>query len=399
MDDGAGHAPAARGHGVTAATVGNARPATVAEVAAAVRASVASTTPLRIVGRGGWLDAGRPVRAVERLHVDALTGIVDYTPGDLTLTARAGSPLAEIDRATRAEGQWLPLLPYGGDAGSLGATIATASAGPLAHAMGLPRDTVLGVEFVTGTGDIVRGGGRVVKNVAGFDLTRLIVGSWGTLGVITEVTVRLRARSERDESIAVEISDHPSELATFVERLRAAPLAPIALELIDTRLSHRLELGDRPVLLARLAGNDDSVAAQRRSLGTLAALRDVDVRVWVALRAEPAGASVFRISGPPSRFAELWQHAAMAASAGGGHACASVRRGVARIVLDGAHDRVRDAVDAAGTAFPIVHERLPAGLWASLSRGATDDRLSRGIKRAFDPRGVLNPGILGEAVA
>ena len=158
--------------------------------------------PLRIVGRGTWLDAGRPVRATETLSTRELSGITEYVPGDLTLTARAGTTLGEIREATAAHGQWLALDPSGSDDGTIGATIATASAGPLVTFFGAPRDLVLGVEFVTGAGVVARGGGRVVKNVAGFDLTRLLTGSWGTLGVITEVTVRLHARPEADESVA-----------------------------------------------------------------------------------------------------------------------------------------------------------------------------------------------------
>src|SRR5439155_9619738 len=101
-------------------------------------------------------------------------GIVEYVPGDLTLTARAGTTLAEIRDATAAEQQWLALDPHGSDDGTIGATVATASAGPLATAFGTPRDLVLGVEFLTGGGALARGGGRVVKNVAGFDLVRLL---------------------------------------------------------------------------------------------------------------------------------------------------------------------------------------------------------------------------------
>ena len=128
-------------------------------------------------------------------------------PGDLTLTARAGTTLAEIERATAAERQLLALDPYGTARGTIGATIATASAGPLAHAFGTPRDLVLGLEFVTGDGAVIRAGGRVVKNVAGFDLTRLLTGAWGTLGVITEVSVRLRALPEMEESVALAVRD------------------------------------------------------------------------------------------------------------------------------------------------------------------------------------------------
>ncbi|NUP54906.1 MAG: FAD-binding protein [Gemmatimonadaceae bacterium] len=171
-----------------------------------VRSARAAGTPLRIVGGGHWLDAGRPCRALETISLAEDAGIVEYEPGDLTLTARAGTTLADLARITRAEGQWLPLDPFGSAAGTLGATVATGSAGPLASAFGTPRDQVLGCEIVTGTADVVRAGGRVVKNVAGYDLTRLNVGAWGTLGVLTEISVRLRALPEMDRTFAVEVS-------------------------------------------------------------------------------------------------------------------------------------------------------------------------------------------------
>src|SRR5215207_1849086 len=172
-------------------------------------------TPLRLAGRGTWLDAGRPVHATDTLSTRELSGITEYVPGDLTLTARAGTTLAEIRETTKANGQWLALDPPGSDEGTLGATIATGSAGALRTFFGAPRDLALGVEFVTGAAVVARGGGRVVKNVAGFDLTRLLTGSWGTLGVITEVTVRLHARPEADESMAVSVDP-----ATGVSRVR-----------------------------------------------------------------------------------------------------------------------------------------------------------------------------------
>src|SRR5262245_32383481 len=124
------------------------RPGSPEEVREIVRDAIANRTSLRIVGRGTWLDAGRPVVADRYVSLDALTGIVDYTPGDLTLTARAGTTLAEIARATVEHGQWLALVPWGSDAGSLGATAATATAGPMSGALGTPRDVVIGIEAV-----------------------------------------------------------------------------------------------------------------------------------------------------------------------------------------------------------------------------------------------------------
>ena len=136
------------------------------DVAARVREARDANTPLRIVGRGHWLDAGRECRASQTLDLSALDGVIEYEPGDLTLTARAGTALSDIARVTAREGQWLTLDPFGSADGSLGATIATASAGPLASAFGTPRDHLLGCVAVTGNGDVVRAGGRVVKDGA-----------------------------------------------------------------------------------------------------------------------------------------------------------------------------------------------------------------------------------------
>lgn len=171
------------------------------QIATMVREAGASLTPLRIVGRGTWLDAGSPVAAGAHLTLEADTGIVAYVPDDLTLTARAGTTLRELAETLGEHDQWIALDPEGDHDSTLGATVATCSYGPAAAFFGTPRDQVLGMTVVLGTGEIIRVGGRVVKNVAGFDLTRLMVGAWGTLGVITEVTVRVRSRAMRPDSM------------------------------------------------------------------------------------------------------------------------------------------------------------------------------------------------------
>jgi glycolate oxidase FAD binding subunit len=173
-----------------------------AAISTAVRDAAANNTSLRIVGRGTWLDAGSPVAADARLLLEDDSGIVAYVPDDLTVTARAGTTLREMAEALGAHGQWIALDPEGGDDATLGATVATCSYGPAAAVFGTPRDQVLGMTVVLGTGDIIRPGGRVVKNVAGFDLTRLMIGAWGTLGVITEITLRVRSRAMRRDSMA-----------------------------------------------------------------------------------------------------------------------------------------------------------------------------------------------------
>jgi len=398
LDPRAGTPATAQPHSGAAAA---ARPADASEVRDAVRDAAARRTPLRLIGRGTWLDAGRPVARARPLSLDELSGIVEYTPGDLTLTARAGTMLADIAAATAAEGQWLPLEPWGGDAGSLGATIATASAGPMSGAFGTPRDIVLGLEAVTGAGAVVRGGGRVVKNVAGFDLTRLMVGAWGTLGVLTEISVRLRALPEHELTVAVPLPGAVPLVADVLARLRAADVAPVALELVSGTLARRLGVGAEATLLARVAGNAEVVAAQREALARLASIADLPPEVWTSLRvAEPADVSVVRLSGPVALFAETWAAAErIAATVDGGFAHASVLRSVARVVLPNEGGALAPATVAAlrdDTLGRRIFERLPAALWPALAPTPAGDRLSLRVRDAFDPQRVLNPGVLGE---
>jgi glycolate oxidase FAD binding subunit len=374
--------------------------ASTAEVESHVRDAMAHRAPLRIRGRGHWLHAGRPVRGARTLSLEALTGIVEYNPGDLTLTALAGTTLQEIASATAAERQWLALDPFGPDTSTLGATIATASAGPLAHSFGTPRDNVLGVEAVTGDARIIHAGGRVVKNVAGFDLTRLLTGSWGTLGVITEITVRLRALPEVEESWALVVDERVAALDDLLSHLRAAAIEPLALELVSPALATLLGVGDSATLLVRLGGNAESVRAQRVVLGGFGEVAAAPANVWATLReCEPLDAAVVRLSRAPSHMATVWAFAREAAAvAPGALLHASVGRGIARCIIPGSDpDDITPFVAAAsnfhGTTIP---ERLPARSWSAMAWAPVSDDLSRGVKRSFDPVFILNPGILGE---
>lgn len=162
-----------------------------------VHAAIGDRVPLRIVGGGSWLDAGAPVPARRGLSLASDRGIVAYVPGDLTVTVRAGTTLPELAGVLAAHDQWVALDPEGAERATVGAVVATDSHGPAAALYGTARDQVLGMTVVTGRGEVIRPGGRVVKNVAGFDVTRLMVGAWGTLGVITEVTLRVRGRAAR----------------------------------------------------------------------------------------------------------------------------------------------------------------------------------------------------------
>lgn len=361
-----------------------------------LRDAVARSTPLRIVGRGTWLDAGRPVTASETLSVREYSGITEYVPGDLVLTARAGTTLGEIREATAVHGQWLALNPYGSNEGTIGATIATGAAGPLSTFFGRARDLVLGVEFITGDSVVARGGGRVVKNVAGFDLTRLITGSWGTLGVVTEVTMRLHARPEADETIAI-----PLPATDGVERarrlLRQLPFAPFSFEILNEALAQQFVGKSETTALVRMGGNRESVRAQHAAFAELGDARDVDQTVWDTLRGiEPEGAIVFRLSRAPTHIGQVWSEAAaIAAKCPGAMLHANPVRGVVRCVLPADVASKLAPLFAAPTETIRVGERLPMELWSNVSPMPDVGDLAARIKRTFDPTGVLNPGILG----
>ncbi|MEO8193174.1 MAG: FAD-binding protein [Gemmatimonadales bacterium] len=361
--------------------------------------AAASGTPIRIAGRCHWIDAGRPVNATRVASLAVHAGIVDYVPGDLTITVRSGTTLREIENLTRAEGQWLPLDPPGSSDGTIGATIATGSFGPLAHAFGRARDLVLGVEFVTGDGRAVRGGGRVVKNVAGFDLVRLVTGSWGTLGVITEVTLRLHSVPLQPATLSLAVPGGRNALMQRLTSILAAPATPLAVEIVDASLARSIGLPERQQILILLGGNPASVAAQRDVFSRLGGAESVDNEAWSRLRTveDTSPPIVLRISALPARLAEIWDGAHASLAGGGGamlHSMPSL--GVIRCILPSGttHQTVERLLSATPDAT-VVFERLPSAMWAAFSPSVVDDRLSRGIKLAFDPSNILNPGILG----
>jgi glycolate oxidase FAD binding subunit len=249
-------------------------PRDASELAAVLRES---TQGLRIVGGGTWLDAGHPVRAATDLRLDAFAGVRAYVPADLTISVGAATTLAELNAATQAHGQWCPLLPWGDDRATIGAVIATATSGPAATALGRPRDLVIGLECVDGLGRVIQAGGRVVKNVAGFDLTRLMTGAWGTLGVITEVHLRLRSTPAVDETWRVTpmragASDAHDGFEAFVR----GPYAPLA--------AHR----EGEHWLVRIGGNAAFVAASRSALHALGRCESLPSTEWDRVRLQTA---------------------------------------------------------------------------------------------------------------
>jgi len=346
------------------------------------------------------------VRATKTISLRDDSGVVGYVPGDLTLTVRAGTSLSEIERVTREHNQWLPLDPYGSPDGTIGATIATASAGPLSIAFGLPRDLLLGLEFVNGRGQVVRGGGKVVKNVAGFDLSRLMTGSWGTLGVITEVSLRLYALPAIDRTFSITLNGGEKEMATLIHAITMSPLSPYALQLLSRSAAQALGLGNNPVCVIRFGGNEAVVNAQLIALSRISRPEEKESGLWGRLRHLEANAhTTIRISGLPTKVLA----AAATIIRDDIHLVYTYidpRRGTLRIALStDATDGVQGtgAIGSAGDfhttgngSSEVIFEKLPVEIWQMISPSVVSDPLSQGVKRAFDPHTILNPGILGD---
>ena len=228
-----------------------------AELAEAVGAAATDGRPLRIQGgdsRRHWLPLGAPCRAAAPLDVSAHRGIVGFAPSELVVTARCGTPLTELEAVLAEAGQMLPFEPPRMSRGStFGGAIATGLSGPCRPFTGAVRDAVLGVRLIDGGGRSGRFGGDVMKNVAGYDVSRLVTGAFGTLGLVLEASVRVRALPQREETRTLEMG--PERALETMVALARRPLPLTGLAWVDG------------VLHVRFAGTDAGVSAAAVSLG------------------------------------------------------------------------------------------------------------------------------------
>lgn len=377
-------------------------------------------------GHGTWLAGAGPEAPDLVVSTRRMSSVQKYEPADLTLTAGAGITLSALSGRTREHDQWLPLDPPGGWNGSMGAAVATGVGGPLQHAYGTPRDHVLGVTVVSGEGRVLRWGGRVVKNVAGFDMTRLCVGSRGMLGVITSVSVRLFPRPAKDLTVVLR-GEGGADLLPVARELAVSALPLAAVELVDPLSEEGTRLEERAGLVLRLLGSGEEVAEMRE--GVEAALRGRGGRfTWLEEDAsrgfhrtmetwESQWDLVFRMAALPARVGLLLEEASgledgWTASTGEetGRFGLSVHMGagVARVGvswgsggpgdLQGWVERLgglRERLETEGGSLVLSHG--PRALLAAVGRWGTPEAggaLTKGLKRIFDPQDILVPGSL-----
>lgn len=345
---------------------------------------------------GGFTRGGG--REGEPLSTAALSGIVLHEPGALTLVARAGTPVAEVERVLAEAGQRLAFEPPDlrmllGTAGepTLGGVIATNASGPRRVQAGAARDVLLGMRFVDGTGMAVSNGGRVMKNVTGLDLARLLAGSHGTLGIITEVALKVVPAPEATLTLVFQGHDPAKAVAC----MSAALGSPFEV----TGAAHDAEAG---VTRLRLEGFAQAVAerAERlaRKLGAWGAVEVVEgPEPWAAIRdvadfAHRPG-DVWRLSVRPSRMGEALRLAggAQRLDWGGGRAWVLVPEGT----------DLRGRLGAFGARAMLVRasKETCAALGAFPPEAPGVALLSERLRARFDPRGLFNPGLMAARAA
>ena len=273
-------------------------PGSIEEISAVMK--LVSHERAAVIPAGGrtWLNAQRASPKASLLVSTArLNKILEHEPADLIAVAQAGVRLQVFNEQLALNGQWLPLDPPDAGRATLGGIIATGLAGAQQFGYGRPRGSVIGMKVVLADGSIIKVGGRVVKNVAGYDLCKLFTGSYGTLGIITEVNFKLRPRPQREATVVA--TGRPLDLIAAGRSVLEASLFPVAAELTSSGLASRLGITtdhDSAVLLVRFAGNEKGVAYQVQSalasLGKNDGVRETDVisedaGVWRALAIVP----------------------------------------------------------------------------------------------------------------
>jgi glycolate oxidase FAD binding subunit len=403
-------------------------PASADEVARVVRAAAAAGASVVPWGGGTLMQLGAPppdgaVVVVTR----RLAAVLEHEPGDLTATVEAGLTLEGLQRALGARGQWVPLDPPAPEAATLGGVLAANAAGPRRQLYGTARDLVIGIRVVSPEGDLVRAGGRVVKNVAGYDLVKLYIGALGTLGIIVDATLKLRPRPEA-EAACWAVFPGPGEAAAAARALAGGDLGPAALELLDPRAAAAgarhagLDAGAGAALLVAFDGLATTVAWQGQEAARL--LRAAGAQPALTLdaaataralaaarevrRTVPGAVAVARVGVLPADLGAYLDEAAQAV-AGEGLALAAVAhagQGLATLLLVGARAaappapataaalaRCRDAARARGGHLAVesaplaVREICP--VWDPPGPAGA---LMRGLKARLDPAGIMNPG-------
>jgi glycolate oxidase FAD binding subunit len=397
------------------------KPRDAIEVEFIIRSALAEEKTLEVIGRGTKRAIGRAAQWDATIDLSGLTGVTLYEPEELVLSAKAGTPLAEIEALVAASNQELafepmdygPLLGTAANAATIGGVLAANLSGPRRIKAGAARDHFLGFSAVSGRGEVFKSGGRVVKNVTGYDLCKVLAGSWGTLAVMTDVTIKTLPKAETEETVLVLNLDDAAAGKAMTAATGSYGDVSAAAHL-PARLAERIAAtatGHAAVTAFRLEGVAPSVAQRKAVLeklvapfGALTALGEQASRAfWRSVR----DVTPFAAAGPGGR-RDLWR-ISTAPTEGAAVGRALANEADAEILYDWAGGLVWAALPAADDAqAPLVRATVAAsGGHATLIRAPAAVRaavdvfspepaplaaLTDRVRKSFDPQGVLNPG-------
>ncbi len=393
-------------------------PGSVEEARSVVEVAGAAGMPIVPWGGGTAASVGTPARRAGLVvGLARLARLIEHEPGDLTVTVEAGMTVAALQSALRARGQWLSLDPADPERATIGGVIAANASGPRRHLYGTARDLLIGVTVVTGEGAIVRGGGKVVKNVAGYDVPKLFAGSYGTLGILVEVTLKLRPAPDAERLVSVGF-DRLKDAGAAARAVTASDLIPNALDLLDADAGRALGLAAAPALVVGFDGLLEQVEWQCAELTRLTAplgghrIETLSPDTWsrlvtAARSAFDAPAALMKLAVLPAAVAETMEQGANAArqrglgTAWSGHAGIGVlyaalasppespEPGPIATVLGEWR-----ALARAGGGHAVL-EAAPLAVKAHVpvwdDPGAAE-RIMQRIKAQLDPLNILNPG-------
>ena len=386
------------------------------DVEEAVRWALAEGKTLEIVGQGSKRGFGRPSQTDLTLDLSGLAGLALYEPEELVLSAQAGTPLAEIEALVAQNGQQLAFEPmdYGPifgrerGGGTIGGALAANLSGPRRIKAGAARDHFLGVSAVSGRGETFKSGGRVVKNVSGYDLCKLLAGSFGTLAAMTHVTIKTLPRPETEQTMLIHALEDAAAIAAMSAAMNSLAEISGAAHLPRQTAGRVLQGAGGAVTALRIEGVPPSVLHRRRILETLFDRHSLstleveqsrafwrDIRDAAVFAGDETDSALWRISTAPANGAALAAGLSMNTEAdvlydwAGGLVWAALpSQGDAGAAL------VRATLGTLGGHATLV--RAPAAVRAAVDVFQPQEpvlaALSKRVKEGFDPRGVLNPG-------